>query len=120
MIKTVVKTAVALTIGAGAFMATHPTYETNFTKEIDCNQDKCEQVVTVSWDLIGKNDYNEFVGDYNTKHFSIERFVNGDINDGFVISKVHHNWENEYEWNVWNIEFFKDIDAFWFNFEIGK
>ena len=120
MIKTAVKTAVALTAVTGAFMATHPTYETNLTKEIDCYQGKCEQVVTVSWDLVGRDDYNVFVGDYNEKHFSIERFVDGDINDAFVISMVHHNWENEFEWNVWNIEFFKDVDDFWFNIQIGK
>jgi len=67
-----------------------------------------ENNVTISWDV----DSNE------SKHFSIERYVEGDINDAFIISKNKHEQDN-FVWWTFDVEGWKNVDEHWFNFRMG-
>ena len=67
-----------------------------------------ENNITISWDI----DSNE------SKHFSIERYYFGDIEDAFIISKNHHEYDN-YEWWIWEIEGWTGVDEHWFEFTMG-
>ena len=67
-----------------------------------------ESNVTISWD----------VNSNESKHFSIERYIEGDINDAFIISKNHHE-QGGFEWWTLDIEGWKDIDEHWFEFRMG-
>lgn len=67
-----------------------------------------ENNITISWDM----DSNE------SKHFSIERYIEGDINDGFIISKNKHEQDN-FEWWTFDIEGWRNVDEHWFNFRMG-
>lgn len=67
-----------------------------------------ENNVTISWDT----DSNE------SKHFSIERYVEGDINDAFIISKNKHE-QDGFEWWTLDIEGWRNVDENWFEFSMG-
>jgi len=67
-----------------------------------------ENNITISWGM----DSNE------SKHFSIERYVEGDINDAFIISKNKHK-QDGFEWWTLDIEGWRNVDEHWFNFRMG-
>ena len=67
-----------------------------------------ESNVTISWD----------VNSNESKHFSIERFIEGDINDAFIISKNKHEYGG-FEWYTLDIEGWKNVDENWFEFRMG-
>lgn len=67
-----------------------------------------ENNITISWDT----DSNE------SKHFSIEKFYFGDVEDAFIISKNHHE-SGGFEWWTWNIEGWTGTDEHWFEFRAG-
>lgn len=67
-----------------------------------------ESNIIISWD----------VNSNESKHFSIERFIEGDINDAFIISKNKHE-QGGFEWYTLDIEGWKDVDENWFEFRMG-
>jgi hypothetical protein len=67
-----------------------------------------ENNVTISWDM----------NDTQSKHFSIERYVEGDINDAFIISKNKHE-QDGFEWWTLDIEGWRNVDENWFEFSMG-
>ena len=67
-----------------------------------------ENNITISWDI----DSNE------SKHFSIEKYYFGDIEDAFIISKNYHAHDG-FEWWTWNIEGWTGTDEHWFEFNMG-
>lgn len=89
-----------------------PTAKTvNTICEVEYHKYECcelESNITISWDM----NSNE------SKHFSIERYIEGDINDAFIISKNHHE-QGGFEWWTLDIEGWKDIDEHWFEFRMG-
>lgn len=105
---------VALTVPAIPHQAeiVIPTGETvNSVCEVAYRQyERCEleNNITVSWDV----DSND------SKHFSIERYVEGDINDAFIISKNRHE-QDHFEWWTWDIEGWAGVDEYWFEFSMG-
>ena len=71
-----------------------------------------ENNVTISWDLKSEQ----------SKHFSIERFVDGDVNDAFIISYNLHVVDNGvkvYSWHTFDIEGWINVDQHWFELRIG-
>ena len=68
-----------------------------------------ENNVTISWDLKSEQ----------SKHFSIERFIDGDVNDAFIISNNLHEVHG-YSWRTLDIEGWRDIDEHWFNMTFGQ
>ena len=74
-------------------ISTNKTYENN---------------ITISWDL----DSNE------SKHFSIEHFYFGDIEDAFIVSKNRHEVDG-FEWWTFDIEGWENTDEHWFQFSAG-
>lgn len=67
-----------------------------------------ENNITISWDM----------NDTQSKHFSIEKYVEGDINDAFIISKNKHE-QDGFEWWTFDIEGWRNVDEHWFNFRMG-
>ena len=67
-----------------------------------------ENNVTISWDIDSDT----------SKHFSIERYYFGDINDAFIISKNKHEYGNA-EWWTLDIEGWVNVDEHWFNITFG-
>ena len=106
LIKSVITTGLALTATAGAMIGVKPENEIVIVT-------KPENNITISWNLT----------DSIEKHFSVEHFENGDVDDAFIIAKTHHEYKEngfDMEWNVWSVEAWKNIDDVWFNIEIGK
>lgn len=71
-----------------------------------------ENNVTISWDLKSEQ----------SRHFSIERFVDGDVNDAFIISYNLHVVDNGvkvYNWHTFDIEGWINVDQHWFELRIG-
>ena len=67
-----------------------------------------ENNITISWD----------VDSDVSKHFSIEKYYFGDIEEAFIISKNHHAHDC-FEWWTWNIEGWTGTDEHWFEFNMG-
>ena len=67
-----------------------------------------ENNITISWD----------VDSDVSKHFSIEKYYFGDIEDAFIISK-NHPVHDDFEWWTWNIEGWTGTDEHWFEFNMG-
>ena len=67
-----------------------------------------ENNITISWDV----DSNE------SKHFSIEKYYFGDVEDAFIISKNRHEYSG-YEWWTLDIEGWINTDEHWFEFRMG-
>ena len=89
-----------------------PTGKTiNSVCEVAYHQyERCEleNNVTISWDI----DSNE------SKHFSIEHYYFGDLDDAFIISKNKHQFGNS-EWWTLDIEGWLNVDEHWFNITFG-
>ena len=89
-----------------------PTGKTvNSVCEVEYNvYERCEleNNITISWDI--DSDVS--------KHFSIEKYYFGDIEDAFIISKNHHV-HNDYEWWTFEIEGWTGTDEHWFEFSMG-
>ena len=87
----------------------HSTCEVAYRVYQPC---ELENNITISWDLKSEQ----------SRHFSIERFVDGDVNDAFIISYNLHVVDNEYQnysWHTFDIEGWIDIDSHWFNMTFG-
>ena len=71
-----------------------------------------ENNITISWNFV----------DEQSKHFSIERYIDGDINDAFIISKNLHVVENPYHtysWHTLDVEGWINTDEHFFNMTFG-
>ena len=107
---------------AGLVLACTPVAKQNeiVIKTADTKQSVCEVAyhvyercelesnVTISWD----------VNSNESKHFSIEKYVEGDINDAFIISKNKHE-QDGFEWWTFDVEGWKNVDENWFEFSMG-
>ena len=71
-----------------------------------------ENNITISWDLKSEQ----------SKHFSIEHFEDGDVDDAFIISYNLHVVDNGvkvYDWHTFDIEGWINVDQHWFELRIG-
>ena len=83
-----------------------------------------ETETVVSWNYAGSPSYN---ADHDVmtirRHFSIEKYQDGDITDGFRVTFDEKEYkpetDNGYKWKVFYMEGFQDIDEAWINIEIG-
>ena len=80
------------------------------------------QQITVSWDFAGTSSplYDTPSIINTVQHFSIERYIDNDINDAFIVYHNHKiDMPSNSAWNEIGIELFFDTDGFWAGFEIG-
>lgn len=115
MKKTIIAAAVVL---SGALTA-RPQAEINLP---ELHLPTGTQQITVSWDFTGTSSpLYENPSIINTvQHFSIERYINNDINDAFVIYHNHKiDTRSNSAWHEIGTELFFDTDGFWADFEIG-
>ena len=80
--------------------------------------------IIISWDFIGceKIAWNDKNITIHEKYFSIENFVDNDIEDGAIFSYRTKTYDSGYAYSQWHeigTEIFENTDDFYITFEIG-
>ena len=79
--------------------------------------------VVISWNIAGMPAAADIHHITRTeKYFSIEKYDGGDINDSFYIGTLHNVYDGpagRYDWHVFRLEGYKNVDQVWLNIEIG-
>jgi hypothetical protein len=117
------KTALSLFFaGASIFAASRIRPEAEYSFIRTAGGSVTETVI--SWNISGVASYDS---DHNIssvrRHFSIENYQDGDIDDAFIISIDKNAYKPDasggYSWTAVNIEGYKNVDDAWINITIG-
>jgi hypothetical protein len=119
--KNIIVTVICIVCAVFAVMAavinSHPVMEIS----IDSHNNS---ELVISWNVTGSVKYDTAYHIIsNDRHFSIERYIDGDINDSFIITQRHNTHVSYYSpvtsWNVLYIEFYRNIDEIFCDFTFG-
>lgn len=104
-----------ITAAAAAYISYKPANEINVILN--------DGEVVISWNFSGMPEIAD-IPDITSieKYFSIEKYNGSDIHDLFYIGtlyKVYDGLAGRYDWHVFRLEGYKNVDQSWLNIEIG-